>query len=109
MRNAPAVWSVVVGVLAVAALPVAIWYVDRDIAIDLIWASVAIPFAFLLGTVAMILARVGRRRAQLTLVRRSGSGISRVGRLLGLAGVLLAGTGTISLVVYGILSWRGRT
>ena len=42
MRNAPAVWSVVVGVLAVAALPAAIWYVDRDITIDLIWASGAV-------------------------------------------------------------------
>ena len=109
MRNAPAVWSVLVGVLAVAALPVAIWYVDRDITIDLIWASVAIPVAFVLGAVAMILARAGRRRAQLTLVRRSGSEVARLGRLLGLAGILLAGTGTISLIVYGILSWRGRT
>ncbi len=109
MRNAPAVWSVLVGVLAVAALPVAIWYVDRDITIDLIWASVAIPVAFVLGAVAMILARAGRRRAQLTLVRRSGSGIAQVGRLLGLAGILLAGTGTISLIVYAILTWRGRT
>jgi hypothetical protein len=109
MRNGPAVWSVVVGVLAVAALPAAIWYVDRDITIDLIWASVAIPVAYVLGAIAMILARAGRRRAQMTLLRRSGSGAARLGRLLGLAGILLAGTGTISLAVYGILTWRGRT
>jgi hypothetical protein len=71
MRNAPAVWSVVVGVLAVAALPAAIWYVDRDITIDLIWAGLAIPVAYVLGGLAMILARAGRRRAQMTLLRRA--------------------------------------
>jgi hypothetical protein len=108
MRNAPAVWSVVLGVLAVAALPAAIWYVDRDVDIELIWAGVAIPVAFLLGTAAMLVARRGRRRAQMRL-RRRGSAVARMGRLLGLAGILLAGTGTISLVVYGILTWRGRT
>ena len=108
MRNAPAVWSVVVGVLALVALPAAIWYVDRDITIDLIWAGLAIPVAYVLGALAMILARVGRRRAQMTL-RRSGSTTARIGRLLGLGGILLAGTGTISLLVYGILTWRGRT
>jgi len=109
MRNAPAVWSVVVGVLGVAALPVAIWYVDRDITIDLIWAGLAIPVAYVLGALAMVLARAGRRRAQMTLLRRSGSTAARIGRLLGLGAILLAGTGTISLVVYGILTWRGRT
>jgi hypothetical protein len=45
----------------------------------------------------------------MTLLRRSGSNMARVGRLLGLGAILLAGTGTISLVVYGILTWRGRT
>ena len=33
----------------------------------------------------------------------------RRGRFLGLFGLLFAGTGTISLIVYAILTWRGRT
>jgi len=103
------VWSVVLGVLAAAALPVAIWSVDSDVTTDMIWAGIGIPVAFVLGAAAMILARAGRRRAELTLMRRSGSTTARVGRLLGLAGILLAGTGTISLIVYGILTWRART
>jgi hypothetical protein len=44
----------------------------------------------------------------MTLLRRSGSTIARLGRLLGLLGVLLAGTGTIALAVYGILTWWAR-
>ena len=66
------------------------------------------PVAALLGLAAMGAARAGRRRAQLTL-RRSGARTAALGRFLGLFGLLFAGTGTISLVVYAILSWRGRT
>ncbi len=109
MRNWPAVWSIVLGVLAVAALPAAIWYAERDVDLELIWASVAVPVAFVLGLGAMFAARAGRRRAQMSVLRPGGSGVARVGRLLGLLGVLLAGTGAIALAVYGILTWRGRT
>jgi hypothetical protein len=108
MRNAPAVWSVLLGVLATAAIPAAVVYADRSPSVELIWAGAAVPVAALLGLAAMGAARAGRRRAQLTL-RRSGARTATLGRFLGLFGLLFAGTGTISLVVYAILSWRGRT
>jgi hypothetical protein len=108
MRNPPAVWSVLLGLLATAAIPAAVLYADRSPRVELIWAGVAVPVAALLGLAAMGAARAGRRRAQLTL-RRSGARTAVVGRFLGLFGLLFAGTGTISLVVYAILSWRGRT
>ena len=108
MRNAPAVWSVLLGVLATAAIPAAVVYADRSPSVELIWAGAAVPVAGLLGLAAMGAARAGRRRAQLTL-RRSGARTATLGRFLGLFGLLFAGTGTISLVVYAILSWRGRT
>ena len=108
MRNAPALWSVLLGLLATAAIPAAVVYADRSPSVELIWAGAAVPVAALLGLAAMGAARAGRRRAQLTL-RRSGARTAVVGRFLGLFGLLFAGTGTISLVVYAILSWRGRT
>ena len=108
MRNTPAFWSVVLGLLATAAIPAAVAYADRSPRVELIWAGAAVPVAALLGLVALGAARAGRRRSQLTL-RRSGAGIAVLGRFLGLLGLLLAGTGTISLVVYGILTWRART
>ncbi len=108
MRNAPALWSVLLGLLATAAIPAAIVYADRSPRVELIWAGVAVPVAALLGLAALFAARAGRRRAELTL-RRSGARTAVVGRFLGLFGLLFAGTGTISLVVYAILSWRGRT
>jgi hypothetical protein len=108
MRNAPALWSVLLGLLATLAIPAAVVYADRSPRVELIWAGVAVPVAALLGLAALGAARAGRRRAQLSL-RRSGARIAVVGRFLGLFGLLFAGTGTISLVVYAILSWRGRT
>jgi hypothetical protein len=108
MRNPPALWSVLLGLLATLAIPAAVVYADRSPRVELIWAGVAVPVAALLGLAALGAARAGRRRAQLTL-RRSGARTAVVGRFLGLFGLLFAGTGTISLVVYAILSWRGRT
>jgi hypothetical protein len=108
MRNAPAAWSVLLGLLATAAVPVAIWYADRSARVELIWAGVAVPVGLVLGLAALGAARAGRRRAELT-VRRTGALMARVGRLLGVLGVLLAGTGAISLLVYAILTYRGRT
>jgi len=108
MRNAPAVWSVLLGLLATAAIPAAVVYADRSPSVELIWAGAAVPVAALLGLAAMGAARAARRRAQLSL-RRSSARTATLGRFLGLFGLLFAGTGTISLVVYAILSWRGRT
>jgi hypothetical protein len=108
MRNAPAVWSVLLGLLATLAIPAAVVYADRSPRVELIWAGVAVPVAALFGLAALGAARAGKRRAELTL-RRSGARIAVVGRFLGLFGLLFAGTGTISLVVYAILTWRGRT
>jgi hypothetical protein len=107
LRNAPAVWSVLLGLLATAAVPAAVYYADRSARVELIWAGAAVPVALLLGLGALWAARAGRRRAQLS-VRRSGSAAARLGRLLGVLGLIVGGTGAISLLLYAILSYRGR-
>jgi hypothetical protein len=109
MRNAPALWSVVLGLLATVAIPAAVVYADRSPRVELIWAGAAVPVAGLLGLAALGAARAGRRRAQLTLRGRSGARTAILGRFLGLFGLLFAGSGTISLLVYALLTWRGRT
>jgi hypothetical protein len=109
MRNAPAVWSVLLGLLAAAAIPAAVAYADRSERVQLIWSAASVPVALLLGLCAIWAARAGQRRARMTLLRRSGSATARIGRLLGTIALLLSGTGAIALLVYGILTYRGRT
>jgi hypothetical protein len=106
VRNGPAIWSLLLGLLAAAALPVTVVYAYTSDTLQLIWAGVGVPVALVLGVAALAAARAGTRRAQMTLLRRSGSAVARLGRLLGLLGVLLAGTGAIALAVYGFLTWR---
>ena len=105
MRNVAAVSSLVLGLLAVAALPAAIVYAEREGGVELIWAGVAVPVAFVLGVLALVVGRRGLRRSERTLARR-GRVTARVGRFLGLIGMLLAGSGAIALLVYEFLSRR---
>ena len=109
MRNAPALFSVLLGLLASLSLPAAVVYAERDVDLELLWAGAAVPLALVLGVLALVSARAGRRRADLRLRERGGALLAGVGRLLGLLGILLAGTGAIALLVYLILTYRGRT
>jgi hypothetical protein len=95
-----AVVSFVVGVLAVLAVPVAIYVTDQRNDLRLIHAGVAVPVGFLLGVVAIRLARRARRRMERTLGRAGGQAPARLGRILGWVGVYLAVIGAISLAVY---------
>jgi L-lactate permease len=99
----------VLGLLAVAVVPATVVYAEQTSAIRLIWSGAAVPIAFVLGLAAVVAARAGRRSAGLTLRGRTGAGAARVGRLLGILGLLIAGSGTIALVVYALLTYRGRT
>ena len=107
MRNAPAVLSVVVGLLAIAALPATVVYADRSGRLELIWAGAAVPVALVLGLLAHGLARRGRRRAELTLLGRTGSRAARLGSILATLALLIGGAGVTALVVYALLTYRG--
>jgi hypothetical protein len=106
-RNAAALWSVVVGLLAAAALPAAVAYAYWSERLPLIWAGAAVPAAIVLGLITLALARRGERSAGMTLLRRSGSLSARLGRLLGTLALILAGSGLTALAVYAALTYRG--
>ena len=109
MRNPPAFWSAVVGLLGVAVLPATVLYADRSGRLELIWAGVAVPVAILLGVLARLLARQGRRRSELTLLHRSGAATARTGAVLGTLALLIGGAGVTALIVYAVLTYRGGT
>jgi hypothetical protein len=92
--------SLVLGVLAVLAIPVAIYATDQRNDLRLIHAGFAVPVAFVLGFVAIRLARRARTRLERTLGRAGGEVPARLGRIFGWLGVYLALIGAISLAVY---------
>ena len=106
-RNAPALGSVLVGLLAAAALPAAVAYAYWSDRVPLIWGAAAVPAAIVLAVIALALARRGERRARMTLVGRSGSFSARLGQLLATVGLVLAGSGLTALAVYAALTYRG--
>jgi hypothetical protein len=67
-------------------------------------ATISIAVAFLLGWFATILARRARERIDLTLGRAGGRSTARIGRLLGVIGVLLATTAALAVGFWGLLT-----
>jgi hypothetical protein len=93
---------VFLGLLAAAAIPIAILVTHVRNDLRLLHAGVAVPVAFVLGVSAVLVARKARRRLERTLGRAGGAGAARAGRLLGWLGIYLALIGTISLAVYAV-------
>ena len=90
--------------LSVALLPAAIAATRWSRDYDLLHAAVAIPLAFLLGALAVVLSRRARSRLGPTLGRPKGARTARLGRLLGILGILLALTAAGSVGIYELLS-----
>jgi NhaP-type Na+/H+ or K+/H+ antiporter len=96
--------SIVVGLLSLATIPGAIAATHYSKRYELIDAAYAIPVGVVLGLVSIFLARGARRRLRRSVVVTRGAGAARVGRLIGLAGFLLAVTAAMAVGVYAVLA-----
>ena len=96
------VLALLVGILSLATLPVAVAVVRaRDE--ELVDAAWAIPGAIVLGLLAMWLARRSRKRLQRAVLSSSRGRAARLGRLLGLAGLLVGVTAALAIGVSVVL------
>jgi len=93
-------FAVVFGVIAVAAIPIAILVTNYRNDLRLIHAGWAVPVAAVFGFVAVRLARRARRRLERTVGRARGAVPARLGRILGWLGLYLALIGAIALAFY---------
>jgi hypothetical protein len=98
-----ALTALVLGLLAIAAIPLGAVVAARREDVGLLQAElVAVPAALLLGLVAVSASRRARYRLDRS-VRRAGAGLVRAGRVAAWTGVYLGLTGALALAVYGIL------
>ena len=104
MRNAKAVFSVLLGLIALGILGAAVVLarVRADFGIREIGGGVGI--GLVLALVSLSLARRARFDYQRTLGRIGGSGVAAAGRLLGTTALLVALTAAFAFGVYGVLT-----
>jgi uncharacterized membrane protein len=92
--------SVLLGLVAAAALPATVAAAELWDLLRLIEASAAIPISLLAGIGAIVLARSARERIRRTIGRVGGARLAWIGRALGALGVALALSGTIAVGFY---------
>jgi hypothetical protein len=92
--------AIVLGLAGVLTLPAAIDVTRRSQRIALMDAAYAVPLAFLLGLVALVMARRARDNLRWLRVREGSTAPARVGIVLGLLAVCLALTAALSVGFY---------
>jgi hypothetical protein len=102
--NPRAWWSLVCGISSIAAIPAGTLLARESDRVTLVDSSGSVLVAALLGWAAIVLARRAQDRLQITLGRAGGSGAARAGRILGIVGLLVAGTAALALGFWGLLS-----
>lgn len=90
--------------LSLASIPVGIVLARELERVTLVESSGSVLVGALFGWAAIVLARRARERIQITLGRAGGGGAATAGRLLGILGLLVAGTAALALGFWGLLS-----
>jgi hypothetical protein len=95
--------ALVAGLLGTVAVPGAIALARQTAGINLLDAAWGIPVAAVCGAAALLFVRGARGRIRATLERAGGASRIRAGRILGVAGICFALSGTIAVAVYEVL------
>jgi hypothetical protein len=103
-RNRRAFASLVVGIGAVAVVPLAIASSRVFDEVTLVRACASAALAGLFGISAIVLARLGRETVQRTLGRSGGERAARAGRLFGMLAIWMAATTGLAVAFYGLLT-----
>jgi hypothetical protein len=84
-------------------MPAAIEVAARSKRIGLLDAAYAVPVAFLLGLVALIMARRARRNLRWLQLREGGTSVASAAVLVGAVTVCLALAAALSVGFYGLV------
>jgi hypothetical protein len=95
--------AVLLGLVAVLAVPAGVIVARQTAGISLLDAAWAIPVAAVCGLAALLFGRGARGRIRWTLERAGGGGRIRLGRLLAVAGICVALSASIAVGFYELL------
>jgi hypothetical protein len=101
--NHRASFAVLVGLIATVAVPGAIVAAREVGGIVLLDAAWGIPVAALCAVIALLFVRGARGRIRETLERAGGAGRIRTAKILAVAGICFALSGSISVGLYELL------
>ncbi len=87
-----------------AAVPAGVVLARQSDRVSLLQSSGSIVVAVLAGIAAIVLARRARDVLAITLGRAGGEGAARLGRALGILGLLVAVTAALAVGFYGLLT-----
>jgi hypothetical protein len=105
LGNPRATASVLVGLLAVAMIPLGVVAARYSGQVTLLNSTAgSIPAALILGLSGILLGRRGRERATWTLGRSGGLLAARVGTWLGVLAICMAATASLAIGFYGLLT-----
>ena len=95
--------ALLLGLVGIATLPAAIEVSRRSKEIDLLEAAYAVPLAFLLCLIAVVMARRARENLRWLRVRGGGTGIASTAVIVGAVGLCLALMAALSVGFYELV------
>jgi len=95
--------ALLLGVAGLLTLPVAVEVTRRSGRLALLDAGFAIPLAFVLSLVALIMARRARQNLRWFRLQQGGTGVASAAAIIGLVGLCLALTAALSVGFYELV------
>ena len=95
--------ALLLGVLGLLTLPVAVETARRSQGIALLDAGYAIPLAFLLGLIAVVMARRARNNLRWLSLRERGTAVASTAVIVGMVALCLAVTAALSIGFYELV------
>jgi hypothetical protein len=95
--------ALLLGIAAILVMPAAIEVSRRSKTVSLLDTAYAIPLAFALALVSVVMARRARHNLRWLRVREGGTAVAQTAVLVGTLGLLLAVVAALSVGFYGLV------
>jgi cytochrome bd-type quinol oxidase subunit 2 len=95
--------ALLLGIAAIGVLPAAIEVSRRSKGVDLLDTAYAIPLAFVLAVISVVMARRARHNLRWFRVREGGAAVAQTAVVVGTLGLLLVIAAALSVGFYGLV------